>query len=89
MHWNIEEDKDRAVKWTELHTKSKNRIERIINEDLTNIYGLGTSRTLNDYKDFTGIDIRNKKIIDKEKAFTFKKLFDVDWKKTQKKNFLW
>ena len=89
MHWNKEEDKDRPVKWTDLQAKSKMRIERIIKQDLTNIYGLGSIRTLSDYKAFTGIDIKNKKIIDEEKAFTFKKLFELDWKKPQKKNFIW
>ena len=89
MHWNEEEDKDRSVKWTDLQAKSKNRIERIINDGLKNIYGLGGSRTLSDYKDFTGIDIKNKTITDEEKAFTFKKLFELDWKQPQKKNFIW
>ena len=89
MHWNEEEDKNRSVKWTDLQAKSKNRIERIINDSLKNIYGLGASRTLSDYKDFTGIDIKNKTITDEEKAFTFKKLFELDWKQPQKKNFIW
>mgnify|MGYP006239059151 FL=1 len=89
MHWNEDEDKDRSVKWTDLQAKSKKRIERIIKNDLTNIYGLGSIRTLSEYKDFTGIDIKNKKIIDGEKAFTFKKLFALDWKQPAKKNFIW
>ena len=89
LKMNEEEDKDRSVKWTDLQAKSKNRIERIINGGLINIYGLGASRTLSDYKDFTGIDIKNKTITDEEKAFTFKKLFELDWKQPQKKNFIW
>ena len=90
MHWNEEEDKDRAIKWTDLQSKSKKKeLKRIIHQDLTNIYGLGTSRTLNDYKNFTGIDIKNKKIVDEENAFSFKKLYEFDWKKSQKKTFLW
>ena len=45
-------------------------------------------RTLsNDYKIFTGIDIENKKIVDEEKAFTFKKLYDYDWKQHKRKSF--
>ena len=64
-------------------------IERIIKGKLSNIYGLGTVRTLSDYKIFTGIDIENKKIVDEEKAFTFKKLYDYDWKQPIKKKFLW
>ena len=46
-------------------------------------------RTLSDYKIFTGIDIENKKIVDEERAFTFKKLYDYDWKQPIKKKFLW
>ena len=89
MHWNEEEDKNRSVKWTTLQAKSKERIERIIKGKLSNIYGLGTVRTLSDYKIFTGIDIENKKIVDEERAFTFKKLYDYDWKQPIKKKFLW
>ena len=89
MHWNADEDKERSIKWTDLQAKSKKRIERIIHKDLTNTFGLGSSRTLSQYKDFTGIDIKNKKVVDEEKAFSFKKLYELDWKKSQKKNFLW
>ncbi len=37
----------------------------------------------------TGIDIKNKKIVDEERAFTFKKLYEHNWKESPKKNFLW
>ena len=89
MHWNDEEDKNRSIKWTTLQAKSKNRIERIIKGDLKNIYGLGSTRTLSDYKNFTGIDIENKKIVDEKRAYTFEKLYDFDWKQPHKKKFLW
>lgn len=89
MHWNDEEDKNRSIKWTTLQAKSKDRIERIIKGDLNNIYGLGSTRTLSDYKNFTGIDIENKKIVDEKRAYTFEKLYDFDWKQPQKKKFLW
>jgi len=89
MHWNEDEDKNRTVKWTELQAKSKKRIDRIVQGNLTNVYGLGSVRSLADYKDFTGIDIKNKKIVDEERAFTFKKLYEYNWKESPKKNFLW
>ena len=89
MHWNEDEDKNRTVKWTELQAKSKKRIDRIVQGNLTNEYGLGSVRSLADYKDFTGIDIKNKKIVDEERAFTFKKLYEYNWKESPKKNFLW
>tara|TARA_B100000214_G_scaffold329088_1_gene268640 strand:+ start:3484 stop:4488 length:1005 start_codon:yes stop_codon:yes gene_type:complete len=91
MHWNEEEDKNRTVKWTELQNKSKQRIEEIIMGKLTDSFGLGSKRTLNDYKEFCGIDIKNKKILDPDNAFKFKKLLEKDWanKLNQKKGFLW
>ena len=91
MHWNEDEDKNRSIKWTELQNKSKKRIENIIMGKLTDSFGLGSKRTLNDYKDFSGIDIKNKKILDPDNAFKFENLLMKDWtdKSNQKKGFLW
>jgi hypothetical protein len=90
MHWNEEENKERTTKWHELQARSKERIGRIINNDLTGTFGLGQIRNLDEYKDLSGIDIRNRKIVDEDKAYTFKKLYEMDWQQTpKKKNFLW
>ncbi len=90
MHWHEEENKDRTIKWQTLQVKSKDRINRIITGQLKGSFGLGSERNLNDYKELSGIDIKNKKIVDEEKAYTFSKLFDSDWKTTtKKKGFLW
>ena len=90
MHWNEEENKDRTVKWQELQSRSKERISRIITGDMKGSFGLGLDRSLDDYKELSGIDIKNRKVIDEDKAFTFKKLFETDWKTVaKKKNFLW
>ena len=90
MHWNEEENKDRTVKWQELQSRSKERISKIITGDMKGSFGLGLDRTLDDYKELSGIDIKNRKVIDEDKAFTFKKLFETDWKTVaKKKNFLW
>ena len=90
MHWNDSEEEARTVKWRVLQEKSKNRIDQIVQKKLKGSFGLGVERSLNDYKEFSGIDIKNKKIIDKETAFNFKKLFELDWKEaTKKKSFLW
>ena len=90
MHWNEEENKERTTKWHELQARSKERIGRIINNDLTGTFGLGQIRSLDEYKDLSGIDIRNRKIVDEDKAYTFKKLYEMDWQQTpKKKNFLW
>ena len=91
MHWNEDEDKNRTIKWAELQNKSKKRIEEIIKGKLTDSFGLGSKRTLNDYKDFSGIDIKNKKIVDPDNAFKFENLLNKDWEvqSNQKKGFLW
>ena len=90
MHWNEEENKDRTVKWQELQSRSKERISKIITGDMKGSFGLGLDRSLEDYKELSGIDIKNRKVIDEDKAFTFKKLFETDWKTVaKKKNFLW
>jgi hypothetical protein len=90
MHWNEEENKDRTVKWQELQSRSKERISKIITGDMKGSFGLGLDRSLDDYKELSGIDIKNRKVIDEDKAFTFKQLFETDWKTVaKKKNFLW
>tara|TARA_B100000965_G_scaffold399941_1_gene420920 strand:- start:305 stop:1306 length:1002 start_codon:yes stop_codon:yes gene_type:complete len=90
MHWNEEENKDRTVKWQELQSRSKERISKIITGDMKGSFGLGLERTLDEYKELSGIDIKNRKVIDEDKAYTFKKLFETDWKTVaKKKNFLW
>ena len=91
MHWNEEEDKNRPIKWVELQRKSKIRIEEIIKGKLKGPYGLGSERSLNDYKEFSGIDLKNKKIVNPNNAYQFKGLLEKDWaqKTTKKKGFLW
>ena len=90
MHWNEDENKDRTTKWQELQARSKERISRIINNEITGTFGLGHIRSLDEYKKLSGIDIKNRKIVDEDKANTFKKLYHLDRKqKSKKKNFLW
>ncbi len=91
MHWNEEEDKNRTIKWVELQRKSKIRIEDIVKGKLKGSYGLGSIRSLNDYKEFSGIDIKNKKIVNSNNAYRFEELLEKDWtqKTKKKKGFLW
>tara|TARA_B100000287_G_scaffold288661_1_gene272003 strand:- start:304 stop:1308 length:1005 start_codon:yes stop_codon:yes gene_type:complete len=91
MHWNEEEDKNRITQWRELQKISKKRIENIINGKLIGTYGLGNERDLNDYKNFCGIDIKNKQILNPDNVFKFKDLLENDWfkGKNKKKGFLW
>ena len=69
---------------------SKKRIEKIINGKLIGTYGLGNERDLNDYKVSSGIDIKNKEILNPDNVFKFKTFFKkIGLKKNKKKGFLW
>ena len=65
--------------------KSKSRINSIIEGKLSGAYGLGSERTIEDYRDTSGIDIRNKKIVEEDSAFTFKKHLNDNWTNAKKK----
>ena len=62
-------------------TKNNN----IIEGKLSGAYGLGSERTIEDYRDISGIDIRNKKIVEEDSAFTFKKHLNNNWTNAKKK----
>ena len=80
LHWHAEEEKDRKDKWNVFHNKSKTRINNIIEQRLLGPYGLGKERTLEDYKNFSGIDILNKRVSEPDTAFHFKKYLEGDTK---------
>jgi hypothetical protein len=42
------------------------RLKQLIVGDIPEKYALGTVRTLEDYKNFSGIDVLNKKLLKKE-----------------------
>lgn len=91
MHWDDKEDMNRTTKWGILQTNSKKRIEEIIQGKLKGTFGLGSERSLDDYKSFCGVDIMQKKIINPDNAFQFKSLLSQDWAENieKKKGFLW
>jgi len=70
LHWSPEEDKKRATKWHELEKKSIERLSNLIHGKNLDGYCLGTERTLDDYKNFSGIDLFEKKVVDERKATT-------------------
>ena len=80
MHWDPEDDKNRAVKWHELDKKSLERLDNLFACKLDGIYGLGDQRTLKDYAAISGMDLKNKKILDLEKATESKFIESLDWK---------
>jgi hypothetical protein len=61
-HWSEEEDKARRQRWWELDGVSKERLKYLLSGGDLGIYGLGTRRTMEDYKEFCGIDYVNKTI---------------------------
>ena len=77
LHWNPEDDKNRAIKWNELDKLSKSRLGDLINNNLQSPFGLGKSRSIEDFGILSGVDLINKKIVDEEVAtnsFCFKEI---------------
>ncbi len=57
VHWDEEEDRDRPMKWWQLHAQAEHRMAALLFErrDL-GAYGLGKARSLEDYASASGID---------------------------------
>ena len=68
LHWNPEDEANRAIKWNELDRLSKARLGDLINNKLEAPFGLGTLRPIDDFQILSGVDLRNKKIIDEDVA---------------------
>lgn len=66
LHWDVEEDSERYIKWTTLNKQSEQRMSDLIyNGKNLGAYGLGNTRTLKDFAEFSGIDYVNKFITEK------------------------
>ena len=81
LHWDPEDDKNRAVKWHELEKNSLDRLDDLFAENIEGSMGLGSERSLDDYAMISGIDLKNKKVIDLEQATESTFLVSMDWKK--------
>jgi hypothetical protein len=68
LHWNPEDEKNRAIKWNELDRLSKSRLGQLINQQLEPPFGLGSLRSIKDFGILSGVDLINKKIVDEEVA---------------------
>ena len=79
LHWNEGEDSKREVKWHQREGKSINKLKKLLNDEITGVFGLGASKSLKDYEYLSGIDLVNKKILDEEKAFTAKFISSLPW----------
>ena len=68
LHWDPEDEKNRAIKWNELDRLSKSRLGQLINQKLEPPFNLGSLRSIKDFGVLSGVDLINKKIIDEEVA---------------------
>ncbi len=80
MHWDLEDDQKRAIKWTELDQKSLSRLDDLFAGKLEEPIKLGDKRSLKDYALISGIDLKNKVVLDIKKATESSFLESLDWK---------
>lgn len=64
-HWSEEEDSKRKQRWWELDNMAKDRLNCLLLGGDLGIYGLGVKRTMQDYKEFCGVDYVNRTIDEK------------------------
>jgi hypothetical protein len=80
LHWDPEDDKNRIIKWNELDKKSLHRLDALFAGTVEAPLNLGTKRSLEDYASISGIDLKNNKVLDIEKATKSNFLESLDWK---------
>ena len=80
LHWDPEDDEKRAIKWTELDQKSLNRLDNLFADKVEEPLNLGEERSLEDYALISGIDLKNRVVLDLEKATESNFLESLDWK---------
>lgn len=81
LHWDQEEDSLREIKWHEREDSSIKRLTNLINGDIDGVFGLGKKRNLINYESISGMDLKNKIIKDRTKAFTANYISSLPWKK--------
>jgi len=64
LHWDPEDEKDRAMKWNELDKKSKKRLTSLIENKIGSPFGLGVLRTVEAFSNASGLDLFKKEIVD-------------------------
>jgi hypothetical protein len=80
LHWDPEDDKKRAIKWNELDKRSLARLDALFAGNVEEPLNLGAKRSLEDYALISGIDLKNKKVLDREKATESSFLESLNWK---------
>ena len=67
-------------KWQALDKKSLARLANLFAGNVEEPLNLGTKRSLDDYALISGIDLKNRLVLDKEKATQSDFLESLDWK---------
>ena len=80
LHWDQEDDKNRAIKWHEREELSLNRLDALFAWQLDGNWGLGSRRSLEEYAYISGMDLKNKIVLNLEKATKASLLESLDWK---------
>ena len=80
LHWDPLDDKNRAIKWTELDKKSLSRLNNLFAGNVEEPMNLGSQRSLEDYALISGMDLKNREVLDVKKATESDFLESLDWK---------
>ncbi|MDB9813101.1 UDP-N-acetylglucosamine-transferase [Gammaproteobacteria bacterium] len=80
LHWDPDDDKNRAIKWHELEQRSLERLDDLFANKIGGSMGLGSERSLEDYAIISGMDLKNKKVLDLSKATESTFLESTDWR---------
>ena len=51
----------------------------VINNEINDEFGLGDTRSLQDYENLCGVDLKNMKVLDKQKAYTSEFISKLSW----------
>ena len=81
LHWDPEDDANRAIKWHELEQKSLDRLDDLFAGKIEGSMGLGSQRSLKDYAVISGVDLKNKIVLNLEQATESAFLESVEWTK--------
>jgi len=81
LHWDPEDDANRAIKWHELEQKSLDRLDDLFAGKIEGSMGLGFQRSLKDYAVISGVDLKNKIVLNLEQATESAFLESVEWTK--------
>ena len=79
LHWDIDEDEKREIRWHEREEKSITRLNKIINGEIKDEFGLGNIRSMKDYEILSGVDLVNLKVLDEKKAHSSQYLSELSW----------